>query len=160
MILHQKSSPIPPDGIVLHNSFQVSQHRSSRLESALILLGQALIILTGLIGAGYTFLTSFSITHYPLILLPFLLFCTLYWTFLLTRKSPFWTLLGRYQDAQLPAGVPFDTSFSVRTFLFVYPFLPAHPDAHLLLDGSLFHVSCENTKEKNRKNRKFYLPSP
>ena len=94
MILHQKSSPIPPDGIVLHNSFQVSQHRSSRLESALILLGQALIILTGLIGAGYTFLTSFSITHYPLILLPFLLFCTLYWTFLLTRKSPFWTLLG------------------------------------------------------------------
>lgn len=94
MIVHQKSSPDPSNGLLLHQDFSVNSHNPGRLTSFLILLGQVVIILTGLIGAGYTFLTSFSIPHYPLILLPSLFFCTFYWSFLLTRKSPFWILLG------------------------------------------------------------------
>ena len=94
MIVHQKSSPDPSNGLLLHQDFSVNSHNPGRLTSFLVLLGQVVIILAGLIGAGYTFLTSFSIPHYPLILLPSLFFCTFYWSFLLTRKSPFWILLG------------------------------------------------------------------
>lgn len=94
MIVHQKSSPDPSNGLLLHQDFSVNSHNPGRLTSFLVLLGQVIIILAGLIGAGYTFLTSFSIPHYPLILLPSLFFCTFYCAFLLTRKSPFWILLG------------------------------------------------------------------
>lgn len=94
MIVHQKSSPDPSNGLLLHQDFSVNSHNPGRLTSFLVLLGQVVIILAGLIGAGYTFLTSFSIPHYPLILLPSLFFCTFYWSFLLTRKSPFLDLIG------------------------------------------------------------------
>jgi hypothetical protein len=68
MILHQKSSPDPSNGLLLHQDFSVNSHKPGRFTPFLTLLGQVVIILTGLIGSGYTFLTSFDLIAFPILL--------------------------------------------------------------------------------------------
>lgn len=86
MLIKRKNSPPSSQGILLNSDFHVSPRNRSRLETSLIVVSQAVIILMGLIGAGYTFISTFSVPHSMAPLLLFLFTSTIIWMIILTRK--------------------------------------------------------------------------
>lgn len=86
MIFH-KNTPLSSKGIILNQDFQVSDRRPSGISMFLMMVSQAVIILLGLIGAGYSFITMFKIPHSMPVLLIFLLACTIIWMLVFSRKK-------------------------------------------------------------------------
>ena len=87
MIFSLNSTPLSSKGIVLSQDFQVSDRHPNGKSAFFMVVSQLVIILLGLIGAGYSFITMFSVPHSIPVLLTFLLVCTVIWMLVFSRKK-------------------------------------------------------------------------